>query len=204
MNISKLLAAAVIGGTLCGVAMADESLVGFYLGAGLGNANVRVDDRPGDIALGLKEHHDAWKVTAGIRPISLIGVEVSYVDFGRVTATTGAPTATTTAYATARQTAGSVYGVGYLPLPLPLVDVFGKVGTTRVQTKLDGFLPNVQCVASGCNEFHGSSGDTNFTWGAGAQVNLPLTGLTVRAEYERYNVSNGSPDLASVSLMWRL
>jgi opacity protein-like surface antigen len=204
MNTSKLLAAAVIGGILGNVASADDSLVGAYLGAGIGNANVRVDQRPGNIALGLKEQHSAWKALVGIRPISLLGVELSYVDFGRVDASFGAPTLPTSVVASARQSGGSIHAVGYLPLPIPLLDVYGKAGTTRLQTRLDGVLPALTCVAAGCNEFHSRATDTSFTWGAGVQLQLPLTGLSARAEYERYDIANGAPDLVSVNLLWRL
>jgi opacity protein-like surface antigen len=176
MNTSKLLAAAVIGGILGNVASADDSLVGAYLGAGIGNANVRVDQRPGNIALGLKEQHSAWK---------------ALVD-------------TDSVVASARQSGGSIHAVGYLPLPIPLLDVYGKAGTTRLQTRLDGVLPALTCVAAGCNEFHSRATDTSFTWGAGVQLQLPLTGLSARAEYERYDIANGAPDLVSVNLLWRL
>ena len=204
MNTTRLLAAALISGTLAGAACADDELLGSYVGVGVGNANVRIDRRPGDIALGLKEHHGAWKVTFGLRPISLLGVEVNYVDLGRVSATLGAPGSATTVLATARQSGGAAYAVGYLPLPVPLLDVFGKVGTVHMQTHVDGSLPQVQCIAAGCNEFHSSSTDTDFAWGAGVQVKLPLTGLSVRGEYERYSVPNGAPDLLSVNLLWHL
>jgi opacity protein-like surface antigen len=204
MNISKLLAAAVIGGTLCGAAVADDSALGSYVGAGFGTANVYVDRRPGDVALGLKDHHSAWKVVAGIRPISLLGVELSYVDFGRVSQTLGPPNSALTAVANVKQSGGAIHAIGYLPLPVPLFDIFGKIGTTRMLTHTDGFLPTVQCVVPGCNEFHGRDTNTSFTWGAGAQLKLPLTGLSVRAEYERYDLPNGAPDLVSVSLLWRL
>jgi len=204
MNSSKLLAAAVIGGTLCGAVQADDSSVGAYFGAGVGTANVRVDQRPGNIALGLKEHHSSWKVFAGMRPISLLGVELSYVELGRARATLGAPGTASTVIATARQSGGSIYAIGYLPLPVPLLDIYGKAGTTRMETNLDGFLPGLQCVAAGCNEFHDNGAHTSFTLGAGAQLKLPLTGLSARAEYERFNIPNGSPDLVSVSLLWRL
>jgi opacity protein-like surface antigen len=143
-------------------------------------------------------------VLAGIRPISLLGVELSYMDFGRVDASSGPPTLPTSVVASARQSGGSVHAVGYLPLPIPLLDIYGKAGTTRMQTKLDGFLPALTCVAAGCNEFHSSTTDTSFTWGAGVQLKLPLTGLSARAEYERFNIANGAPDLVSVSLLWRL
>jgi opacity protein-like surface antigen len=205
MKTSKLLVAAVIGGILCGTAAAaDDSVVGAYLGVGIGTANVRVDERPGNIALGLKEHHSSWKVFAGLRPISLLGVELSYVELGRAEATLGPPNSASTVIAQARQSGGSIYAVGYLPLPVPLFDIYAKAGTTRMETNLDGYLPGLQCVATGCNEFHDNGARTSFTWGAGAQLKLPLTGLSARAEYERFNIPNGAPDLVSVSLLWRL
>jgi opacity protein-like surface antigen len=204
MNNCKLLAVAIMSGALCAVAVASDGIVGAYLGAGFGSANVRVDDRPGDIALGLEQNHSAWKVLAGVRPISLLGVELSYMDFGKVSETSGLPNSATTVVASARQTGGSIQAVGYLPLPLPWLDIYAKAGAARIQTNVDGFLPSVQCAVAGCNEFQGSSADTSFSWGAGTQLKLPLTGLSVRAEYERFDVPNGAPELVSVSLLWRL
>jgi hypothetical protein len=45
--------------------------------------------------------------------------------------------------------------------------------------------------------------DTKFAWGAGAQVKFPLVPLSVRAEYERFDVPNGAPNFVSVGAIWR-
>ena len=183
---------------------ADENPVGLYVGAGGGRAQVRVDERPGKIALGLKENHSAWLLLVGIRPLSFLGAEYAYLDFGQPTATFGTPGTISAVSARAQQRANGIFAVGYLPLPLPLLDLYGKGGIAHVQTSLNGSLPGVACVGSGCNTFHSSTADTSFAWGAGAQLKVPVTDLAVRAEYERFKTRNGDPDLVSVGIVWSL
>jgi hypothetical protein len=85
---------------------------------------------------------------------------------------------------------------------LPLLDIYGKAGVARTQTALDGTLPNIACIAPGCNVFHGNSSDTHFAWGAGTQVKLPLAGIAIRAEFEQYRTPNGDPHLVTVGVVW--
>ena len=79
---SRLAMGAWLLPVLAGTASAADGLIGFQLGGGIGQADIRVDQRPGNIALGLKENHSAWKAFVGVRPISLIGAELSYFDLG--------------------------------------------------------------------------------------------------------------------------
>jgi opacity protein-like surface antigen len=198
--IGRTTGSALLLCALAGSAVAADGLIGFQLGAGLGQANIRVDQRPGNIGLGLKENHTAWKVLLGVRPISVIGAELSYFDLGKANASFGG--GTTAVNAQAQQRGAALFAVGYLPLPLPLLDIFGKVGMARTQTTLDGTQPALVCVVAGCNVFHGNSSDNKWAWGAGAQIKLPLTGLAVRAEYEQFKTPNGDPHLVTVGLIW--
>lgn len=197
-HVTGMMAAAALGLAASAV-HADDALLGIHVGASLGQANVRVDQAPGAIALGLRESHTAWKAFIGVRPISLLGAELAYVDLGNPSAVTGASPVVTTR---ARQHGTTLYAVGYLPLPLPLVDVFGKAGVVRMRTELDGSVSGIQCVTAGCNEFHARDDQTKFAWGAGVQVRMPVTGLSVRGEYERFQLSNGNPDLVSLGVVW--
>ena len=104
--------------------------------------------------------------------------------------------------AQARQNGTALYAVGYLPLPLPLLDIFGKAGVARTQTTLDGSLPSLACATAGCNVFHGKSSDNHFAWGLGTQVKLPVTGLAIRAEFEQFRTPNGDPHLVTVGVVW--
>jgi len=65
-------------------AFADNPL-GVYIGAGGGKARVRADQAILDdtnYVSSFDERHAAWKVIAGIRPLSPLSVELEYIDFG--------------------------------------------------------------------------------------------------------------------------
>lgn len=200
---TRLAAAIALMACLCESSQAAGGLLGKYVGAGVGQANIRIDQRPGDIALGLKENHTAWKAFVGIRPLSIIGVEYAYMDFGQPTSTLGALGTSSTVVAQVKQRGSALMAVGYLPLPVPWLDVYAKAGISNLQTTLTGSLPGVVCVRPGCNVFDSRTSDKRNVWGIGTQVSIPLTDFALRAEYERYATSNGDPTLLTVALLWQ-
>jgi hypothetical protein len=72
----------------------------------------------------------------------------------------------------------SAFAVGFVPLPLPFLDVFGKAGAARWSLNERG---NSSLFAI---DDHG----TDFAWGGGAQAHFGALG--VRLEYEQFNVRN--------------
>jgi hypothetical protein len=50
--------------------------IGLYIGAGVGEANVKIDQ------VGLNESHSGHKILVGLRPIAVVGGELEYVDLG--------------------------------------------------------------------------------------------------------------------------
>src|SRR5207253_9477141 len=52
---------------------------GLYLGGAFGQARV---DAPAPLVGQVKEDHSAFKIIVGLRPISLLGAELAYADFG--------------------------------------------------------------------------------------------------------------------------
>jgi opacity protein-like surface antigen len=116
----------------------------------------------------------SWKLYAGIRPLSVFAIEADYLDLGSQTSTF----VTTTTSSNAKAFAG--YAVGFLPIPLPYLDVFGKAGLAR--WKLNGSSPVTSFSTNG----------TEFAWGAGTQVHVGNFGA--RLEYERFNIpsTNGA------------
>ena len=58
--------------------MADDAL-GLYVGAGAGSSEITNDGHFGPY---FHAQHFAWNAIAGIRPISPVGAEVEYIDFG--------------------------------------------------------------------------------------------------------------------------
>jgi OOP family OmpA-OmpF porin len=151
-----------------GVAQADDDLLGLYAGAGIMRAKME-DTFHTDFDFS----NTAWKVYAGLHPKDFfLGVDVDYVDLGSQSAGTfsGPANANTKAFA--------AYAVGYLPIPVPNIDVYGKAGLARWQ--FNGSLP-----AQGL--FSLSDNGTDFAWGVGGQVHF-LERFAVRLEYEHFNI----------------
>ena len=152
------------------VAQADTGY--FYVGAGISKDKLR------DIANQGTDFADidstSWKVFAGLRPISVFAVEADYIDLGSQTSTF----VTTTTSSNAKAFAG--YAVGFLPIPVPFLDVFGKAGLAR--WKLNGSSPLTSFSTNG----------TEFAWGVGAGVHVGNFGA--RLEYEKFNIpsTNGA------------
>lgn len=203
IRLTTRLAAAAMLACLCQISQAAGGLLGKYVGGGLGQANIRIDQRPGNIALDLKENHSAWKAFAGIRPLSILGVEYAYLDFGQPTSTLGTAGTASAVVAQVQQRGTALMALGYLPLPVPWLDVYAKVGLSNIQTNLSGSLPAVNCVAAGCNVFASRTKDTKNVWGAGVQLGIPLTDFALRAEYERFATGNGNPTVMTVALLWQ-
>jgi hypothetical protein len=181
---------------LCYSARADEDSSGLYAGASLGFSDVRSNGYANVDYYGFDEHHLGWKVFGGYRPIAPLGVELDYLDFGN--ASTGAHYSYDTATSDAR--AGALYAVGYLPVPLPLLDVFGKFGLARLYQNTDVSYPTACVPGHACaqyfGQFHQDIWTTAVAYGAGVQAKF--ANLAVRAEYERIGGNSGEPDLFSV------
>ena len=184
-----------------------------YFGAAVGRASVRVDQAQLAILGGLPvtlpllsrpfsftERDTGWKVQLGARLISLLGAEIEYVDFGTVSAANaGGPVLNYLQYqATSRAKAVNAFAVGYAPIPLPFLDVYGKVGGARLQTTSSangsfGCLANCPLLFG---VFNRNFSTTRFVYSLGVQLNVGR--LAARAEYERIATSTGDPDLLSI------
>jgi opacity protein-like surface antigen len=162
----KLLLASTLA-LFAGAAQADD-LLGLYAGAGI--VRGKMEDT---FHTNFNLSNTSWKIYAGFRPLGFpLGVDVDYVDLGSKDATTyyGPANASAKAFA--------AYAVGYLPIPVPDIDVYGKAGLARWQ--FDGSLPNQGL-------FRVSDNGTDFAWGVGGQVHF-LERFAVRIEYEHFNV----------------
>ena len=147
-----------------GTAWADNG--SFYVGAGVSK------DKLSDIANQGTNFADidntSWKVFAGVRPLSVFAVEADYMDLGSDTNNFSGTSSHAKAFAG--------YAVGFLPIPVPFLDVFGKAGLAR--WKLDGSSPVTSFSSSG----------TEFAWGVGAGVHVGNFGA--RLEYEDFRIPN--------------
>jgi opacity protein-like surface antigen len=162
----KLLLASTLA-LFAGAAQADD-LLGLYAGVGITRAKME-DIFHTDFNL----NNTSWKVYAGMRPTGFpIGVDVDYMDLGSSAAATylGVGHADAKAFA--------AYAVGYLPIPVPTIDVYGKAGLARWQFNGNVTQPGLFAV---------SDNGTDFAWGVGGQVHF-LDRFAVRIEYEHFNV----------------
>ena len=196
MSFKPIVAGVFTAACICGVAAPAfaENPIGFYLGGAVGDSDLRSNTAPFGYP-GYLQHDTAWKVFAGVRPISLLGAEIAYMDFGHPNDYTYYGNQDT------RATATALFGLAYLPLPLPILDVYGKAGVAHLQYRAGssfacGFsLPCGQAVG------YQDQTDTRFAYGAGVQAKF--SSLAVRAEYER--ISYGSyqdPDMYTVGVSW--
>jgi opacity protein-like surface antigen len=162
----KLLLASTLA-LFVGAAQADD-LLGLYAGAGITRAKVE-DIFHTDFNLS----NTSWKIYAGFRPVGFpLGIDVDYMDLGSA----AAGTFKGVAHADAK--AFAAYAVGYLPIPAPNIDVYGKAGLARWQFNGNVTQPGLFAV---------SDNGTDFAWGAGLQVHF-LERFAVRVEYEHFNI----------------
>jgi opacity protein-like surface antigen len=181
-----------------------DDLLGFYVGAAVGESHVRESkDILGDTDYDYEfdERHSAWKLTTGIRPIAPLGVELEYIDFGNPS--TGNASYGFGGLSQADAKALTLFGLGYLPLPVPFLDVYGKLGIARSHMTATEVSPSPVCPLNtpcGPASFNISDWSTNFAYGAGVQGKIGS--LAIRAEYERISASGGNPDLFSLGVTW--
>jgi OOP family OmpA-OmpF porin len=146
---------------------------GFYLGGSVGQTQLEIDELGEDIESADFSGDDmAYKVFAGFRFITFLGVEGSYRDLGKpedeVAALDGTVTADLTAY--------DVAAVGFLPLGI--ADIFAKAGMAAWDAELN-------LDAGDISESVTDDGEDPF-YGLGFQ--LRFKSFAVRAEIEYFDV----------------
>ncbi|MFL6576305.1 MAG: outer membrane beta-barrel protein [Povalibacter sp.] len=168
MRISIWLTTIAASFALANSASAADN--GFYLGVGIGQSNVDIDSA--DVRVNGDD--TAFKAIAGFRPLDSFGIEVNYVDFGKINDDGNQVEAD----------AFSAYAVGFLPWGP--VDLFAKAGVVNSDTSFQGTIGE---------KFSGSG--TDFSYGAGVQFRL--LSLSARLEYEVHDVDQFD-DLNMVTL----
>jgi Outer membrane protein beta-barrel domain len=194
------------------VASAADPL-GLYIGVAAGQANLGVDRvvlaaNAANVAVSsapfsLSKHDTGWKLQLGLRPISLLGAEIEYVDFGSSSASfSGGSALNYLSYqANTRAKAGTAFGVLYAPIPFHLFDVYGKAGIARIQarttaTGVFGCMAN--CPLFGNASFHRDETTTRLAYSLGVQMKMDA--FAVRGEYERISASTGDQALLSLGI----
>lgn len=210
LRISPRSAAAILALTPCAllavtVARADD-LLGLYFGAGYGQAHIRAESgqiipqSTGSLA-GVDMTHSAFKAIAGIRPLSFVGAEVSYMDFGQASSITGEPVPGLPGVVVNSEQVSQKGETAFalLYLPVPIVDVYLKGGLSRITTE---FGVSYTGLGAGMLSAAHDSTDTAFAYGAGLQWKLGQ--WAVRGEYERFSAAGANPSLLSISMTFWL
>jgi hypothetical protein len=144
-------------------ALAQET--GFYVGGDVGTSTEHFKE----VDFGANADNSGYKVAAGFRPLPILAGEIDYVGFGR--ASSGINFVDT-------------YGVSASALaflPIPILDVYGRLGVMEWRTDGTSAIPFVP-------SFHRTGADLTYGVGAGAHWG----GFGARAEYERYQVAGAS------------
>ena len=129
----------------------------------------------------------AWKAFAGFRPIKQFAVEADYLDLGNQSASF------LDGNTNLQYKAFAAYAVGFLPLPVPFLDVFAKGGLARWSS------------SGGTTVFPSSftslsANGTEFAWGIGTQAHFGSLGA--RLEYETFHIQNtNGANAISLSVM---
>jgi len=147
---------------------------GFYLGASIGGSSIKVsdfDDELGD--LNFSDGDFAYKLFAGYRLMSFLGVEAGYVDLGSPSDAVGDDINVKIGV-----DGWDAFAVGFLPIGP--VDVFAKLGLISWDANIRAAFENIV--------EHDSDSGTDVAWGLG--VALRLGSLAVRAEGERFELGD--------------
>jgi opacity protein-like surface antigen len=201
-RISGTLSAIIAVGA-CGAstaALADDP-AGFYLGAGVGYSTIRSDDPGYGLPGYFDDHETAWKVIAGVRPLPVIGAEFEYIDFGQPGGHNGYYNS---AYygLDSHPRAPALFAVGYLPLPVPFFDIFGKAGVARLDTDVTTTVTPACTAVPACLPYSYRHDETANKLAYGVGLQSKYWGVSFRAEYERISSTYGDPDALTVSATW--
>jgi hypothetical protein len=185
--------------SMCAAA-SDFNPLGFYIGGTVGRSDVRTTVNhfsPHDF----DQRDTGWKVFVGLRPNHWIAAELTYVDFGHPTQSTN-PDGIVFSHADALQRAETLSGLVFAPIPLPLLDVYARIGIARLHSSGSETIQCRICFAAliPFAPLRLNQTNTDLQYGGGLQVKL--SALTARLEYERIKDGRGDPDLLSAGVTW--
>jgi hypothetical protein len=186
---TSLIAACLLVQLPGGRAIAHD-LLGVYAGGAVGQGRI---DTTAPYIGHFRENHAAFKLVVGLRPISLVGAELAYVDFGHP-----ARNAIISTDATMKGAAA----FGTLHVPVPIIDIYAKAGLARLESTVTTSIrcpPGTYCLAV-VTPAPVNRTNVGFAGGAGAQFKVGSVAL--RAEYERFSAAGGHPTLLSFGATW--
>jgi Outer membrane protein beta-barrel domain len=177
MNRAVVAATLVALGTGTAYAQSPENDEGFYIGGGIGQFNVQIDDldETDEAVETLDDDDNAWKAFGGWRLNPYFAVELAYIDFGGpadrfdASGTSGDFEIDLSGFAP--------YIIG--TIPLGPVELFGKVGYYFYDIDF-----NVDLDDPTFPDVDGGASDEDLLYGFGAGVTL-FERLHARLEYEK-------------------
>jgi opacity protein-like surface antigen len=141
---------------------------GVYIGAGIGQATVEIDDIGGIGSLDFDGDDLGYKVIAGVRPLDWLAVEANYVNFGEADDSLAGVRLRSEGDGIAAYALG-LFAAGP-------VDLFAKAGVISWDSELSN--PDVGQILD--------EDGTDLAYGVGVQFRL--LSLGVRAEYEIFDI----------------
>jgi len=209
---------ALLGSAGSANALADGTLLGLYnplgvyAGAGLGRSSINQTDfdQFGSVFHHIDGQPLGWNAVIGLRPIPFLGAEAEYIDFGN-TRTGALPAFNANQFlgGETRDRAAALFGVGYLPLPIPWVEPFVKLGWAQMSEhdSYSGIYNGVffNGAPLGLAAASQNTHPNGAAYGGGVQFHFEQ--LAIRAQYERISGERtfggwNNPDLLSIGLNW--
>ena len=192
-------------------ALAQESFnpLGVYVGAAIGETFVQGnhDNNFDNFDFGndrFNRHDFAWKAVVGVRPLPIVGAELEYMDFGNPHGHSEGGPFGPTEDDHEKYRGPAAFALGYLPVPLPFLDVYGKIGAAHLESAIDSYFAPTCAPGGPCSNvitaFHSSRQTTTLAYGAGAQ--FKFSNLGIRLEYERVTLDTGDPQMLTVGATW--
>jgi hypothetical protein len=213
-TMAWLVGFTLIGSAVSASAMADGALfglynpLGVYVGAGAGRSTLNETqfDHFGDYFHHIDGQPLGWNAVIGLRPIPFLGAEAEYIDFGNSHLGAGPPFLVgglPQQYlgGEAHDRAVAVFAVGYLPLPVPWLELFGKLGAAQIWEHDSYSVSYNNAVGYATDNTHPSGA----AYGGGVQFRFEQ--LAIRAQFERISGSRSfggwnNPQLLSLGLNW--
>jgi len=213
MNIKNFATGALVIGSLAvaGPALAQQKESGWYVGGGLGQSRVNIDEAginagiaalvPGLTSVTTSDETDTgWKLFAGYQFNKNIALEASYADLGKFstfTTITGAATGSGAGdIKLSNNWSGDVLGI--LPFGNGF-SLFGRLGLLYSETKTSATVTRatpLPVVTAGL-----SQKDNEWSYKFGVGIGYEFTPqFGIRGEWERYRVSDGAGGTADADL----
>jgi hypothetical protein len=181
--LASTLAVLLALGVSHSAAAQEPDTSGFYIGAGLGQFDVQIDNLEGvgDVLQDLDADDSAWKIVLGWRFNPYIALEADYIDLG-------APNGNFDASGSSGQYEVDLAGFGAYAvgsLPLGIFELSAKLGYYFHDVDLHVDFDNVG--PNNGNVFDSSNSSEALTYGVGVGITL-FEHLNTKVEYEFFDI----------------